>query len=121
MSILSMLLNPSQETTRSIIKSLPKGNRRTHKINDIDPVKTNKKKKPTDKQKKKKTTSSENCEIVYSAIVSGARTVKDMQQATVFCKTTIWRALTQLETWPTGQRIKRNDDNKPARFEIFSS
>lgn len=119
MSILSTLLNTDKESISVFVKSLPKGRLRTHKIDDGAAVITSaKKKKATDKHWKAKTTSPENVEAVYSVIAAGASTVKEMQCATVLCKTTIWRAITQLESWHTGPRIERNDDNKPARFEI---
>lgn len=121
MSLTTTLLHADPESLRQLIKALPKGRVRKNKIDDSEraPGKSDRPKKASGKHLKAKTTSPENCEIVHSTIAAGARTVRDIQCATVLCKTTIWRAIMQLEAWPTGPRIERDSNGKPAQFTAY--
>ena len=94
--------------------TLPKGRRITHRFEDSKPatrvVLVATARLPV------KTTSHENCERTHAAIVAGCRTVRAIQDATGLGKTTIWRAINQLEAWPTGPRITRDQNRKPSQF-----
>lgn len=113
MSLTATLLHNEPEALRQLVRSLPKGRRRIHKIEDKAAAPASK--KPS-VDWRIKTTSAENCAHTLAAIIAGARTVRDIQDATGLGKTTIWRAVNQLEAWPTGPRIVRDHNHKPARF-----
>lgn len=117
MSLTTTLLHGDPEAMRQLIKALPKGRRRTHKIDDRPAVPAVKA-KASGPHWKAKTTSADNCETVCAAIAAGARTVRDIVDATGLGKTTIWRAIMQLEAWPTGPRIERDINRKPTSFDI---
>lgn len=92
--------------------TLPKGRRRRHKIDDT-PIR--RAAEHTRQLRERFNTSAENCEAVFSAILAGARTISDLRNVTGLGKTTLWRAVGQLEAWPTGPRIARADV-RPAAF-----
>lgn len=94
--------------------TLPKGRRITHRIEDRKPL--GRVVLVTTARLPVKTTSPENCERTYAAIAEGCRTVRAIQDATGLGKTTIWRAINQLEAWPTGPRITRDQNRKPSQF-----
>lgn len=92
--------------------TLPKGRRRTHRIDDTPIRRAAKHATP---RRERFNTSADNCEAVYTAILAGHNTISALYDATGLGKTTLWRAVGQLETWPTGQRIARAD-GRPAIF-----
>lgn len=90
--------------------TLPKGRRRTHYIE-----------KPAVRQVASKPwvdrgTSAKNVERAFAAIRAGSLTVSDIHHATGLGKSTVQRAVTQLEEWPEGPRIDRDRSKRPHKF-----
>lgn len=65
-------------------------------------------------------TKAENIEAVFTAIASGAHTMREIMARCGLSKLTTGKALQQLERWPSGPRIvrERGSGNHPDRFGV---
>lgn len=63
-----------------------------------------------------------NVEKVFNAIADGHRSISAIEDATELSRSTVKKALHDLEDWPAGQRVVRiRDGNKPHQFETIPS
>ena len=68
-------------------------------------------------------TKAENIEAVFTAIASGAHTMREIMARCGLSKLTTGKALQQLERWPSGPRIvrERGSSNRPDKFKVATT
>jgi hypothetical protein len=115
MTLTTTLLRNDADEIRQLVRALPKGRRRMHHMEDRPVIR---KEKASARDLRTLTTSPQNIGRVHAAIVAGARTVRDIHDATGLARTVIWRAINQLETGPLETRIVRDNSQKPSQFAI---